>query len=284
MPSGGEYDALVYLDYSQIELRFQAMYTILVGHPDLNMCRAYMPYQCEHRTLGSFDFNNYDHIRAWEEEWHLTEDPGVPWTPTDVHAATTMAATGLDHNDPEFHNLRSSIGKRVNFAKNYGAEENRIRTMFPGKSKEEIKRINEAYYKAFPGVKSYHKYCENRAYMESNTQNLFGVRYYNVSGHKLKNLLVQGSAAFFLKIKIRELYDYTKANNIRSRWQMNIHDELSWDRYHNETRVFFDFKHIMEDWPDGLVPIVAEMEVTKTTWAAKKGINNLDELQVYLSN
>ena len=39
-------DSVVYLDYSQIELRVQALYTILVGHPDINLCRAYMPYEC----------------------------------------------------------------------------------------------------------------------------------------------------------------------------------------------------------------------------------------------
>ena len=41
----GDYDAIVYLDYSQIELRLQAFYTILIGHPDLNLCRAYSPYK-----------------------------------------------------------------------------------------------------------------------------------------------------------------------------------------------------------------------------------------------
>ena len=42
VPDG--YKGIVYLDYSQIELRVQALYTILVGEGDLNLCRAYMPY------------------------------------------------------------------------------------------------------------------------------------------------------------------------------------------------------------------------------------------------
>ena len=74
--------------------------------------------------------------------------------------------------------------------------------MFPDKTYEECVKINDSYYKAFPGVKEYHNYCNERANLYSNTANLFGVRYYNVTGHKLKNLLIQGSAAFYLKLKI----------------------------------------------------------------------------------
>lgn len=243
-----------------------------------------MPFQCHNEVLGNFDYNNPDHIRAWAEQWFLDETPEVLWTPTDVHAATTTAATGLDADHPDFKMLRTTIGKKVNFSKNYGAERARMRVMFPKATEAEITRINDSYYIAFPGVKHYHKYCTERAAYYAGTENLFGVFYYGVSGHKLKNLLVQGSAAFYLKLKIRANYEYTKQNDIKSKWQMNIHDELSWERYHTETEIFFDFKRIMEDWPDALVPIVAEMDVTTTTWADKKGVDSLDALRTYLSH
>lgn len=281
--TGGDYHATVYLDYSQIELRFQAMYTILVGHPDLNLCRAYMPYKCVDENAVPFDYNFPEHIKQWNKPWFLEENPEVRWSPIDVHGATTTAATGLTPDDPNFQEERTHIGKQVNFAKNYGAQLSRIRTMFPQKTEEEIRRIDGAYYTAFPGVKYYHDYCYGRA-AYSYTTNLFGIRYYNVSGHKLINLLIQGSAAYFLKIKIRELYEFSKANNLKSRWQMNIHDELSWEKHKDEDEIFFTFKKIMEDWPDTLVPIVSDMSVTTTTWAEKKGVENLNELQVYFSN
>lgn len=114
--SGGDYDGIVYLDYSQIELRFQALYTILVGHPDLNLCRAYMPYKCHNAEGISFDYNNPEHIKAWNNDWYLDEHPEQKWTPTDVHGATTKAAFDIDETHPDFHDLRY-IGKRVNFAK-----------------------------------------------------------------------------------------------------------------------------------------------------------------------
>lgn len=281
--SGGDFDGIVYCDYSQIELRFQAMYTILVGHPDLNLCRAYMPYKCHLKDGTKFDYTNPEHIKRWKEEWYLDENPEELWEPVDVHGATTTAATGLKKGDPGFKEARYAIGKRTNFAKNYGAQYGKIRQMFPDKTEEECRRIDQAYYTAFPGVKEYHNYCYQRA-LESYTVNLFGVRYYNVSGHKLINMLIQGSAAFFLKWKIKQLYDYCKSHNVKSRWQMQIHDELSWEKHKDDPlEVFIEMQNIMGDWTDTLVPIIAEMDATKTTWAEKKGIEGIDELRLYFS-
>lgn len=285
--TGGQYDSIIYLDYSQIELRFQALYTILVGHPDMNLCRAYMPYQC-HIVCGKekipFNFNEPNCIKhAYDKDWYLDEAPEIKWKATDVHGATTKAAFDIDESDPEYKHLRY-VGKRVNFAKNYGAQYKKICSMFPERTAEECKRINDAYYIAFPGVKKYHDYCYNRA-RYAYTTNLFGVKYYNVSGHKLINILVQGSAAYYLKLKIIELYEYSKAHNLKTKWQMQIHDELSWEHHTDDSpEIFFEFKRIMENWPDGMVPLVADMEITKGTWADKVEVETLAEVQKYLGN
>ena len=281
--------ALVYLDYSQIELRFQALYTMLLGKPDKNMCRAYMPWNCYRiGQIGMdpipqkipFRSNNPTDIKTFNQYTWYHYDDDEQWEPVDVHGATTLAAfPGLKKTDPEYHDLRY-IGKRVNFAKNYGAELGRIRQMFPEKTEEECKMINDAYYKAFPGVKNYHEYCKERALRYSNTENLFGVRYYNVNGHKLKNMLVQGSAAFFLKWKIIQLYDYCNKHNIKTKFQMQIHDELSWEWDKNDPpEIFFEFKRIMEDWPAGQIPVIADMEVTTKTWADKVEVETIEELK-----
>lgn len=279
---GGDHTAIVYLDYSQIELRFQAFYTILVGHPDLNLCRAYMPYQCHREDGTKFDYTNREHISlAYDGSW-LCDESNQQWTPTDVHGATTKAAFGIDETHPDFHDLRY-IGKRVNFAKNYGAQFRKIWEMFPEYDAETARRIDAAYYTAFPGVKKYHEYCYQRAEISSNTQNLFGIRYYGVSGHKLVNMLVQGSAAYYLKWKIRELYDYSKAHNLKTKWQMQIHDELSWSFCPEDgIKTLFEFKRIMEDWADGQVPIVADMEITTSTWADKQEVNSVEEIKSML--
>ena len=155
--------------------------------------------------------------------------------------------------------------------------------MFPEYDAETAHRIDDAYYTAFPGVKEYHNYCYRRAEVSSNTQNLFGIRYYGVSGHKLVNMLVQGSAAFYLKWKIRQLYEFTKANNLKSKWQMQIHDELSWCFCLDDgVETLFEFKKIMEDWDDGQVPVVADMEITTATWADKKEVETIEEARTLL--
>lgn len=275
---------LVYLDYSQIELRFQAIYTILVGHPDLNLCRAYMPYKCidEHGVL--FNYKNIEHIKRWNDVWFYEEDKNKRWVPTDVHGATTTYATGLTPDDPTFKHARTTIGKRTNFAKNYGAQYMKICEMFPDKTPAECKRIDEAYYKAFPGVREYHHYCYELAKCSSYAENLFGIRYYNATGHKLINLLVQGSAAYFLKKKIKETSDYLHNNNCKSRFQMNIHDEMSFVYDPEDSvQIFFDIQNIMQNWEDTLIPIVADMEVTKTNWSEKVDVESPEQLQIYLS-
>jgi len=266
-PEGYRY--IAYIDYSQIELRLQAMYTILVGEPDLNLCRAYMPYQCKDETGHLFDYmSQTDLRRAYSETWYRAEDNEV-WVPVDVHTATTSVAfPDVPVGSAEFKKLRA-VGKRVNFAKNYGAQYDKIKSLFPEFDEETIVRINESYYKAFPGVKKYHEYCYNLAKAQGFGTNLFGGRYYGVSGHKLINMLVQGSGAYLLKQKIIELDSYIQHNKLRSRMQMNIHDEISFEIYPSEEEHIREFKRIMEDVEDTLVPIVADVEVTETTWAKK---------------
>lgn len=170
-----------------------------------------------------------------------------------------------------------------NRVKNYGAQYKKICEMFPDRTPEECRRIDGAYYAAFPGVKAYHDYCYSRAQF-AYTCNLFGIRYYGVSGHKLINMLVQGSAAYYLKLRIIALYKYSKEHAIKTRWQMQIHDELSWERYKTDPAdMFFEYQRIMQDWPDGLVPLVAEMEVTNSSWAEKVEVKTIDQLQLCFS-
>jgi DNA polymerase I-like protein with 3'-5' exonuclease and polymerase domains len=142
------------------------------------------------------------------------------------------------------------------------------------------KKMNDAYYKAFPGVLYYQDYCYRLAMMYSHAVNLFGVRYYNVSGHDLINMLIQGTGATLLKLKIRLIYDYIKTHKIKSRMQMDIHDEISWERHEGDDyHVFMKFKQMMEDWEDAMVPLVAEMSYTTTTWAQKKAVKGAEDFE-----
>lgn len=280
---------LVSIDFSQVELRVQALYTILVNDPDLNMLRAYSPYKC-HRlkqdgTYEEYDYTNPEHVSAWNNKnedgtsiWSHIED-NQPWEPVDLHGKTTELATGLTPDDPSFHSLRTKIGKKVNFAKNYGAQRGKIRVMFPDKTEEEIDKINDAYYNAFPGVKTYHNYCYERAESYSYTSNLAGIRYYGLTGHKLINILVQGSAAFYLKEKIILIDKYIKEHNLKTQLMFQIHDELLFIMPKEELEYAYVFKEIMEQTDNWYIPIIAEIDASNTTWAEKKEIESLEQLK-----
>lgn len=269
-----EYPAIVYLDYSQIELRLQALYTYLLGHADLNLCRAYSPYKC-HRADGRPYNPETDTKEAYVGEWFRDED-NTPWIPTDVHGATTEHAFDMKPDNPEFHDLRY-VGKRVNFAKNYGASYDKIRQMFPEYSEEQCHKIDDAYYKAFPGVKAYHEACRVWA-REPYMDNLFGVKYYGVNAHKLRNTLVQGTGAYFLKEKVAQVDKYLQDNHCKSQLMMQIHDELQF-KWHkdDDPKIFFDIKEIMQD-SEAQIPIIADMEVTNSTWKDKVEVETYDEL------
>ena len=280
VPKDTEYDGIVFLDYSQIELRLQAVYTLLVDSPDYNMCRAYMPYDCINAAGERYDVTRSNEQEYVQQEWFLKEAPDTPWHPIDVHGATAKAAFDITEDDERYHELRY-IGKRVNFAKNYGCQYGKIKEMFPEFSDEQCHKIDEAYYTAFPGIKAYHNYCNRIARSSPYATNLFGIRYYGVSGHNLKNMLIQGSGAYFLKKKIREVWEYSVTHQVKSRMMMNIHDEIFWLKHKDEQEVFFTYKQIMQDWEGSLVPIIAEMECTKTTWAEKQPCDSLESMRQF---
>lgn len=274
----GDYDAIVYLDYSQIELRLQAFYTIIIGHPDTNLCRAYSPYKCHLEDGTPYDVKNHWCIEhAYDHDWYYDEKPDEKWTPLDVHGATTKIAFNIDESHPDFHSLRYK-GKRVNFAKNYGAQFSKIKEMFPEYNDEQIHKIDDAYYKAFPGVKEYHNFCYTVANQKAYMQNMFGVKYYGASGHNLINMLVQGTGAYYLKWKIVQVDEYLIKHHCKSKLMMQIHDELQFKKHKDDDpKIFFEIKKIMEEWNDAMVPIIADMEVTTTTWADKYEVEDLED-------
>ena len=135
--------ALYFSDYSQLELRVQAFYTILVGHTDYNLCRAYMPLDCHHyKTNEQFDYKNPNHIKNWGEfregaphpsefedgaeevfkaGWSAWIDnkTNEPWQPTDMHTKTTLTAfpeLADQTHTYEFKKKWRYLGKSTNFA------------------------------------------------------------------------------------------------------------------------------------------------------------------------
>lgn len=94
------------------------------------------------------------------------------------------------------------------------------------------------------------------------------------------NMLVQGSAAYLLKTKINRVDAFLRVRGCKSRMQMQIHDELSFEWHPDDPpELWFEVKALLQDWEDTYVPIVSEMEFTKTNWADKIAVHTLEELK-----
>jgi len=100
---------------------------------------------------------------------------------------------------------------------------------------------------------------------------MYGRRYYMSSSrfvYKLYNYIVQGTSADMLKQKIIEVDKFLLP--YKTRFQMNIHDELSFEIYKGEEHLIPALKKIMENVDWMTVPVVADAEITYTNWADKE--------------
>lgn len=255
MVSGDEYDQLCLIDYAAEELRIQALYTMLIKKPDVNLCRAYIPMECTER----------------DGVYYLNEAPEVEWKPTDLHSLTALTAfPELKPTDPDFGHYRK-IGKSTNFACNYGANKNTLVKQF-GFSEDMATKLYNAYTTAYSGVAKYREYVKELLRYQNYVTNLFGRRYYDCPYHNATNYLVQGSAADLLKIKLIELNNLLVINGYKSRILCTIHDEIMFEIHKDEHDIIYEFKRIMEDVPNSPIPFSAEISLSWTTWDAKKEI------------
>lgn len=250
---------LAYIDYSQVELRLQAEYTHYVthGYGDVNMLRAYLPFKCT--KVG--------------EEW-IEDDTGEVWKGIDLHTQSTCNAfPEVDVADPKFKKLRS-LGKRVNFALIYGASLKKVQEAVSDADPETVAKLYHGFHDRFKGVAEYGKWVSAQwmASGDGHVTNLLGRRYYikdSKDVYKLNNYLIQGSAADMIKLAIIKIDNMLRKGGYKTRLQGTIHDELCVCVAEGEHDVIYKIKHIMENTIRTFVPIVAEIEVTSTTWADK---------------
>jgi DNA polymerase-1 len=207
----------------------------------------------------------------------MKDENGKPWTPTDVHAATAIKALdamGVDRStldEKQFKKWRN-IGKSFNFMRNYGGGDAKAAEVLEIEL-EQAKAMNRGYTEAFPLVVQYQKWVESVMDKQGYIENLYGRRYYLNNPnrfYKCANYLIQGSSADMLKKRMIEIDNYIKWNNLKMRMVMCIHDELIFDVPESEIHHIEEIKRQMQIEPMVHVPIVAEVERTKTTWADKE--------------
>ncbi|MFA6691502.1 MAG: DNA polymerase, partial [Saccharofermentanales bacterium] len=267
--------SIYYFDYKNMELRVQALYTILVndGDGDLNLCQAFVPFKYKSMFTGEeYDFEK--DYNDWDSgEW--VDEDGNPWIAVDVHTASTLQAfPDKSVDDPDFAHYRS-LGKRANFAKNYGSGASKIAQSLRI-SEELAKAFSDGYYKAFPKIKDYQRYVEDSIYVKGYIENLFGRRYYfRETGNSYKgyNYLIQGFGADLLKLKEIEVDKFLRKGGYKSKMLMVVHDEVQVLVEHGEEAIVPKIAEILENCREysKYIPMTCDVEVTHTNWADKEG-------------
>ena len=161
----------------------------------------------------------------------------------DLHAAT--AATIYKKNIDEVTRDERTKSKRANFGIIYGitvfglAERLDI-------SREESKQLIEGFFETFPKVKDYMDKAIEEARQKEYVETLFGRRRYlkdinshnaTVRGFAERNAInapIQGTAADIIKVAMIHIFQRFKAENIRSKMILQVHDELNFSVYPEE--------------------------------------------------
>lgn len=259
--------SIIYFDYSQMELRLQAHYTIQVSGGDTNLCRAFMPFKCIDDTGKVYQYGD-DMSKNWFDE------NGKVWEPIDLHSVTTLKAfphLTVDH--PEFKNYRP-LGKVANFLKNYAGGVGAIMDQL-GVSEDIAQALNDGYYQAFPKVLDYQKWIENTLAKQGYVSNIFGRRYYIrdfSKYYKAYNYMIQGGCADLLKNKEIKVHNYIKRNNLKSKMLLPVHDELQIQVVDGEEWIIPQIKAILDNNDEyiGTLPMICDVEISRTSWADKE--------------
>lgn len=239
---------MFYLDYAAMEMRIQAIYTMLIDEGDLNLCRAYIPLKC-HQRGG---------------KWYLDEDPNTEWTPTDLHGLTTINAFDISLEHELFKHYRY-LGKRANFAMIYGASAKTLKEQLHLDSKD-AQNLYRAFYKSYPKVQNYVSYIDAHIREFGYAENLFQRKYYGVSTHNARNYLIQGSGADYTKTLLPQLIELL--NGTKSKMLGYLHDEFSFLIHKDEEHLVPKLKTIMESL-ETEIKLAVDVEYSNTNWRNK---------------
>lgn len=255
-----DYKYMFYFDYSQLELRLQCEWTAIVnGAPDINLARAFSPYK-------TVEVSTPEGLK-----YYLEEDTSIEWSPIDLHGLTAKSAfAGVDETHPSWKHYRD-LGKRANFACNYGAAAPKIQSALDVTFDVATALVN-GYKKTYSGVIDFGKFITRSTYTSEFMPNLFLRRYYSRNKHQLNNWLVQGSGADLLLLKLQEVNDYIK-DKPHWKFMITVHDEIGFVCADiPEALLIKEVEEIKQLLGYSLsnVDIIADVEVTTTSWSAKE--------------
>ena len=211
---------------------------------------------------------------------HLSEDEALIEAfkaGEDIHSATAARLYGKRPNEVSSDERRRA--KTANFGIIYGISAFGLaqRLEIPNR---EARELIESYFASYPKVKQYMDEAVQRAAESGYVETMFGRRRQlrditssnrtvrGVAERNAINAPIQGSAADIMKLAMNEIARRFKAEGIRSKMILQVHDEVVIDTLRSELD---DVKRIVREAMEGVaqlrVPLIAEVN-SADNWLA----------------
>lgn len=192
----------------------------------------------------------------------------------DAHYDTACNLFGKDVVDSNIKYYRS-IAKGINFGIIYGMGKTTLANTLGLKLSEAYDILND-YYKKYR-VKEFINETTFELYKKGFITLPYVNRVYRIPKHlayKGVNALIQGAAAYVIKLAMIKLSKHIKQYNGLINMLLTVHDELIFE-IHNSLNTLEEakkLKYIMEDAKTFKVPITASVSYSTTSWLNKKEI------------
>lgn len=214
---------------------------------------------------------------------HLSGDPGLVGAfeaGHDIHSATAASLFGIGPSDVDPQ--QRSVAKMVSYGLAYGMEAYGLGQRL-GVPTGEAAEILDAYFEAFPKVRSFMDGVVEQSRERGYTETAFGrrrplpeltsrnFRVRQAAERQAMNAPIQGLAADIFKVALIRLDEALHARSAASRLVLQVHDEVILELHPDEADEVTDLTvEVMRNAADLAVPLEVHVAVG-ATWADAKG-------------
>ena len=184
----------------------------------------------------------------------------------DIHSTTASKVFGVEINEVTQEMRRRA--KMVNFGIIYGISAFGLSQRLDIPRKEAAEIIDN-YFKEFPSISQYMNNVVEEARQNHFVETIMGRRRYlrdinsqnqvdrGFAERNAINAPIQGSAADMIKLAMIKIHNHIKAEKMKSRMILTVHDELVFDAHETE---IFELKNIVNELMVNAMPLPVKME------------------------
>lgn len=225
-------DAILYMDYSNMELRILAYYL----------------------AVALRDFSLVDEFADG----------------ADIHRITASRIYGKLPED--ITDIERQAGKTLIFSLCYGGGVPTLQRQGVVSSYLEGKKLVSAFHESRPGIKKLTEKLIESNQSKGYIRLVDGSRLHPQEEHKMLNALVQGSGAVIMRRAYVRIYQYLSRAGFKSHLILPVHDEFQIDTARSEMYTVVEAvpKLMGHDKVDSIIPLKTSIEWTTTNWSEKK--------------